>query len=214
MRRDRPNKYIKFGPYYNEETNENEYVIGIITGGKDFPEQYKGIMEVMLKTLANNHLFFFIPSEHVGSEPIYEEIQWEGIFETYLYYFSEESVEFFKEKYLPIIKKYMEIKRWIPLGMWVTTNEIKAAPFTNLNNDYITIKLENDIEGIIYLADFADGLYKYNKSSKYLYHPDDKDILMPGMAISINIKDYDLEFRKLYFYGNPLNREITLQKKK
>jgi hypothetical protein len=37
---------------------------------------------------------------------------------------------------------------------------------------------------------------------------------MPGMAISINLKDYDLEFRKLYFYGNPLNRNITLQKKK
>ena len=93
-------------------------------------------------------------------------------------------------------------------------DEFTIGRITNLNNDYITIKLENDIEGIIYLADFADGLYKYNKSSKYLYHPGDLDILMPGMAISINIKDYDLEFRKLYFYGNPLNREITLQKKK
>lgn len=145
MRRDRTNKYIKFGPYYNEETNENEYVIGIITGGKDFPEQYKGIMEVMLKTLADNHLFFFIPSEHVGSEPTYEEIQWEGIFETYLYYFSEESVEFFKEKYLPIIKKHMEIKRWIPLGMWVTTNDVKAEPFTNLNNDFTQYMYDNPI---------------------------------------------------------------------
>ena len=59
-----------------------------------------------------------------------------------------------------------------------------------------------------------EGLYKYNKSSKYLYHPDDSDILMPGMVINIYLKDYDLEFRKLYFYGNPLNRNITLQKKK
>ena len=85
---------------------------------------------------------------------------------------------------------------------------------TNLNNEYITIKLENDIEGIIYLKDFADGLYKYNKSSKYLYHPEDSDILMPGMVINIYLKDYDLEFRKLYFYGNTLNRNMTLQKKK
>ena len=92
-------------------------------------------------------------------------------------------------------------------------DEFTIGRITNLNNDYITIKLENDIEGIIYLADFADGLYKYNKSSKYLYHPDDKDILMPGMVISIYLKDYDLEFRKLYFYGNPLNREITLKKR-
>src|SRR5699024_6721226 len=44
-------------------------------------------------------------------------------------------------------------------------DEFTIGRITNLNNDYITIKLENDIEGIIYLADFADGLYKYNKSS-------------------------------------------------
>ena len=93
-------------------------------------------------------------------------------------------------------------------------DKFTTGRITNLNNDHITIKLENDIEGTIYLQDFADGLYKYNKSSKFLYHPDDKDILMPGMAISIYLKDYDLEFRKLYFYGNTLNRNITLQKKK
>ena len=143
--RDKSNKYRVHGPFYDEFKKKEKYVIGIITGGYDFPEQYKGIMEVILRTLTDNRLFFFIPSEHVGSEPTYEEIQWEGIFETYLYYFSKESVEYYKEKYLPVVKKYVDKNLFTPLYMWVTTNDVKAEPFTNLNSNFAQYMKDNPI---------------------------------------------------------------------
>lgn len=93
-------------------------------------------------------------------------------------------------------------------------DQYNVGSITNLCSEFISIRLENGVDAIVYLRDFADGLYRYNKSSKYIFHPDTKDILMPGMFINISFKDYDLEFRKLYFYGDLLNKNMLLQRRK
>ena len=64
------------------------------------------------------------------------------------------------------------------------------------------------------MKDFEDGLYLYNKGGKYLYHQENRNIIMPGTTLNINLKEYDLEFRTLHFYGNSLTKDVLLQRKK
>ena len=107
-------------------------------------------------------------------------------------------------------------------GEYVNLQKIKSiisspnnliARITNLNNEFITIKLEDNTEGFINLKDFEDGLYLYNKGGKYLYHQENKNIIMPGTTLNINLKEYDLEFRTLHFYGNSLTKDVYYKEK-
>lgn len=96
----------------------------------------------------------------------------------------------------------------------ITAPNNLIARITNLNDEFITIKLEDNTEGFIKLEDFEDGLYRYNKGSKYLYHIETKNIIMPGTTLLVNLKDYNLEYRRINFYGNVLSKDNLLKRKK
>ena len=135
------NEYYKLEKIKDDE----DIFIGVITGGNDFQKHYNGIMEIMLNHLANEKLFFFIPDENVKSKPTYDEIKWEGIFETYLYYLSDESVEFFKNKQLPIYRKLKENGYVSLLNMWVSSKEINDEIISNNSTDLYQYLYDNPI---------------------------------------------------------------------
>ncbi len=93
-------------------------------------------------------------------------------------------------------------------------NEEYVGFISEITPEYIIVKTKNLIEGIIYLDDINNGNYTYNPETKWIENPKTKEKLFIGSKINMTLKDYNKEFRLLYFQGTTLNHEMMLTRKK
>lgn len=78
--------------------------------------------------------------------------------------------------------------------------------------NYIVVKTNELIEGIVFIDDIEYGQYKFNPNNKCL-EDNNKNKLYIGSKLNLQLKEANKEFRVLYFNATPLINELTLTKK-
>lgn len=78
--------------------------------------------------------------------------------------------------------------------------------------NYIVVKTNELIEGIILIDDIEYGQYKFNPNNKCLEN-NNKNKLYIGSKLNLQLKEANKEFRVLYFNATPLINELKLTKK-
>lgn len=71
---------------------------------------------------------------------------------------------------------------------------------------YAIVKTTELIEGIVYFEDLNEGNYVYSPQSKWLVNTKTKEHITIGSKLILTLKDYNREYRTLYFNGKTLNR--------
>lgn len=78
--------------------------------------------------------------------------------------------------------------------------------------NYIVVKTNELIEGIVFIDDIEYGQYKFNPNNKCLEN-NNKNKLYIGSKLNLKLKEANKEFRVLYFNATPLINELKLTKK-
>lgn len=78
--------------------------------------------------------------------------------------------------------------------------------------NYIVVKTNELIEGIVFIDDIEYGQYRFNPNNKCL-EDNNKNKLYIGSKLNLQLKEANKEFRVLYFNATPLINELTLTKK-
>lgn len=78
--------------------------------------------------------------------------------------------------------------------------------------NYIVVKTNELIEGIVLIDDIEYGQYKFNPNNKCLEN-NNKNKLYIGSKLNLQLKEANKEFRVLYFNATPLINELKLTKK-
>ena len=78
--------------------------------------------------------------------------------------------------------------------------------------NYIVVKTNELIEGIVFIDDIEYGQYKFNPNNKCL-EDNNKNKLYIGSKLNLKLKEANKEFRVLYFNATPLINELKLTKK-
>ena len=78
--------------------------------------------------------------------------------------------------------------------------------------NYIVVKTNELIEGIVLIDDIEYGQYKFNPNNKCLEN-NNKNKLYIGSKLNLKLKEANKEFRVLYFNATPLINELKLTKK-
>ena len=71
---------------------------------------------------------------------------------------------------------------------------------------YAIVKTTELIEGIVYFEDINEGNYTYSPQSKWLVNTKTKEHITIGSKLILTLKDYNREYRTIYFNGKSLNR--------
>ena len=78
--------------------------------------------------------------------------------------------------------------------------------------NYIVVKTNELIEGIVLIDDIEYGQYKFNPNNKCLEN-NNKNKLYIGSKLNLQLKEANKEFRVLYFNATPLINELKITKK-
>lgn len=81
-----------------------------------------------------------------------------------------------------------------------------------VKSDHFIVKTSELIEGIVYFDDIEG--YGYNKTTHQFESYENKQKLTEGSKLIVKLKDYNTEFRTIYFKGYIPNREMLLTRKK
>lgn len=101
---------------------------------------------------------------------------------------------------------------------YVATNPDKeyTAYVSTVTPNYLVVKTEEEIEGIVYFDDIEDGKFIYSPESKAIYDMENKKQIFIGTKLTISLKAADKQNRLIYFYAKSLTRlkPETLTRKK
>lgn len=78
--------------------------------------------------------------------------------------------------------------------------------------NYIVVKTNELIEGIVCIDDIEYGQYRFNPNNKCL-EDNNKNKLYIGSKLNLQLKEANKEFRVLYFNATPLINELKITKK-